>query len=88
MEPRKLGALGWRLLVSADNMLNVILSAIPALKKKGFGYTDESISSVVGKRYYHHSDRSWFILAIFVPIDKIDRGHFQRYIERDEGFEV
>ena len=88
MQKRKLEPLWWRLLVSVDNMFNVILSVIPSLKKKGFGYTDESISSVVGKRYYYHSDRSWFILAIFVPIDKIDKGHFRRYIEHDEGFEV
>tara|TARA_R110000803_G_scaffold13482_9_gene37948 strand:- start:24165 stop:24473 length:309 start_codon:yes stop_codon:yes gene_type:complete len=88
MRRETLKPLWWRILVSVDNLCNVLLSAVPSLRKKGFGYTDETVSSVIGKRYYYHHDRSWFILIIYKPIEMVDRGHFKRYIEHDEGFEV
>jgi len=84
----RLKPIWWRLLVGLDNLANVLLSLIPALQRKGFGYVDESISSVVGKAYYHHQDRSWFILAIYHPIEWLDPGHFLRNIEFDEGVSV
>ena len=88
MNDRELKPLWWRILVSFDNFLNVLLSIIPSLKRKGFGYPDETISSVVGKRYYYFNDRSWFIMIIYRLVEKIDPGHFRRYIEYDEGVEV
>lgn len=77
-----------RLLIALDQLVNVLLSTIPALAKKGFGYTDETITSVVGKRYYFHNDRSWFVMAIYCTVEWIDEGHFARGIEHDEGFKV
>ncbi len=85
---KELKPLWWRILVCFDNLANVILSLIPSLKRKGFGYTDETISSVVGKRYYFFNDRSWFIMIIYNSIERIDPGHFLRYIEYDEGVQV
>lgn len=78
----------WRVLIAIDQIANVLLSAIPSLANKGFGYTDETISSVVGKRYIYHKDRSWFILAIYYPVEWVDKGHFARGIEYDEGLEI
>jgi len=75
----------WRLLVSVDQIFNVILSVFPHFKNKGFGYPDETISSVVGKRYYIHEDRSLFIRVVYRLVDKFDPGHFKRSIEADEG---
>lgn len=83
-----LSPLWWRVLVGFDNLANVLLSLIPSLKEKGFGYVDETVSSVVGKRYYYHQDRSWFILLIYHPIELVDPGHFKKYIEYDEGIKV
>ena len=78
----------WRNLICLDNWANVLLSAIPSLKRKGFGFPDETISSVVGKRYYYFNDRSWFIMLIYKSVEKLDPGHFRRYIEYDEGVQV
>lgn len=75
----------WRYLVALDQQLNVLISIFPYFKRKGFGYPDETISSVVGKRYYHHNDRSLFIKWVYILINKIDPGHFKRGIEYDEG---
>jgi hypothetical protein len=75
----------WRLMVIATNLLNVLLSLVPALKRKGFGYPDESTSSIVGKRYLRHNDRSWLVVAIYRLVEWVDPGHSVKYIEDDEG---
>lgn len=75
----------WRLLVSIDQLLNVVISLVPSLKRKGFGFPDETISSVVGKRYYFDNDRSLFIVTIYKLVEKFDKGHFKRFVECDEG---
>ncbi len=65
---KELEPLWWRVLVGIDNLVNVFVSVLPALERKGFGYVDETISSVVGKRYYYHDDRSWYILAVYCAV--------------------
>lgn len=75
-----------RFLLALDNLGNVILSLIPSLKRKGFGYEDEQISSVVGKNYIWRNDRSWFISGLYKFLDWIDPGHCRNSIELDEGF--
>lgn len=75
-----------RLLLILDYLLNIIYSLVPRLKKqKGFGYVGETVSSVIGKRYYYHTDYHWFIMIHYKFLEKIDPGHCKRAIDHTRG---
>lgn len=68
--------------IAFDQFVNALLGLIPALRRRGFGDADETISSVVGKLTRRGSKSAaafcWF-LSFF------DKGHCTDAIEEDEG---
>jgi len=75
----------WNVLTSLDQMVNTVLGPLLNLifQVDGFGYPDETISSVLGK----HRDKCKLCRLVCGFIDKIDpkRNHCVRSIELDEG---
>ena len=74
----------WNILVSLDQLLNVLLGPVLNLisRTKFFGYPDETLSSAFGKCAPH----SRFCRVVARLLDFVfGEGHVRESIERDEG---
>jgi len=74
----------WRLLVSVDQFINVLISPIFNYLLQPdhlFGYPDETLSSVFGKNREKCRVCGWICWVL----DELDTDHCDRNIEKDEG---
>lgn len=73
----------WRVLISFDQFLNTALGPVlnVVFGVAGFGYPDETLSSVFGK--YRKDCKLCHLMCVF--LDWIDRDHCAKSIEPDEG---
>lgn len=73
----------WNVLISVDQLANTLFG--PALNfvfgVTGFGYPDETLSSVMGK----YRARCRLCRVLCRMLDRVDPGHCQNSIEPDEG---